>query len=132
MDQIEKLIETLNQEIPEVIFDRDALDVARPEDWGALEMRGDGEDQWADDQPVDTVETADLFLGVGDRKSCWRHRIEAALKKYDEETAWIRWSLQERAWQPVIQKSLWRWRIAFLEPMGGEEDAGEAEEDGEG
>lgn len=100
-----------------VIWERDAADVLRPEDWGAVELRAGQDVQWADGQPTDEASGIDLYLCVGNREADWRDTVETILRAYDDRAAWITWVLSERTWLPEIQKTLWRWRVTLYEPI---------------
>lgn len=118
MDRIDQMLDMLGDEIPEIIWEREAADVARPEDWGALELRKEPDAQWADGQVTDRIWSMDLFLAVGDQGSEWAERIDSVLRRFDEEAEWITWEMTERGWQPNIQKVLWTWRIRLYGPLG--------------
>jgi len=116
-DRIEMMIDRLSAGMPGVIWERDAADVLRPEDWGAVELRADADTQWADGQPTDEATGIDLYLCVSDREADWRDTINEILRGYDDEVAWITWQLADRAWMPEIQHTLWRWRVTLYEPI---------------
>ena len=132
MDRIDGLLDFIGERIPTVIWDRDAVDVARPENWGAAELRNEPASQWADGHEINTVDGLDLYLAVNDRESHWKADVEGALSEYDSEVAWIDWHLEDRTWMPQIDKTLWRWTIRMLEGLEEPEetDAG-ADEPGE-
>lgn len=117
MDRIDQMLNLLGEAIPEVIWERDAADVARPEDWGAAELRSAPEIQWADGRPIDTVWLIDLYLAVGDRESEWQSQVEDVLSAFDENVEFITWELKERSWQPQIQKALWIWGVRLYGPL---------------
>lgn len=111
MDRIDQMLDMLGDDIPEIIWEREAADVARPEDWGAVELRSEPDAQWADGQATDRIWSMDLYLATGDQGSQWAERVDNVLRRFDEEAEWITWEMAERSWQPNIQKVLWRWRI---------------------
>ena len=123
MDRIDQMLNMLGEAIPEVIWERDAADVARPEDWGAAELRKEPETQYADGVPTDRVWIVDLYMAVTDDGSDWADRVDAVMRQYDEEAEWITWEVTERAFQPNIQKNLWRWRIRIYGPLAIPEGA---------
>lgn len=116
-DRIEDLIDLLSAGMEDVIWERDAVDVLRPEDWGAVELRAGQDVQWADGQPTDGASGIDLYLCVSDREAGWLDAMEEILRAYDDQVAWITWALGERTWLPEIQKTLWRWRVTLYEPI---------------
>ena len=111
------MINLLSEEMPGVVWERDAADVLRPEDWGAVELRSGADTQWADGQPTDEATGIDVYLCVSDREADWRDAVDEILRTYDDRVAWITWSLADRAWMPEIQKVLWRWRVILYEPV---------------
>lgn len=117
VDRIEQMLNRLGSAIPSVIWERDAADVLRPEDWGAAELRVSPLSQWADGEPTDTAWGIDLYLCVSDREADWQDAVESVLRAYDDEVAWITWELKERSWRPEIQKTLWRWRVTLYEAL---------------
>ena len=121
-DRIEMMIDRLSAGMPGVIWERDAADVLRPEDWGAVELRSGADTQWADGQPTDEATGIDVYLCVSDREADWRDTINEILRGYDDEVAWITWTLSDREWMPEIQKVLWRWRVTLYEPILTDED----------
>ncbi len=123
MDRIDQMLNMLGEAIPEVIWERDAADVARPEDWGAAELRQEPETQYADGVPTDRVWIVDLYMAVTDDGSDWADRVDAVMRQYDEEAEWITWEVTERSYQPNIQKNLWRWRIRIYGPLAIPEGA---------
>lgn len=125
MDRIDQLLDFIGERIPEVIWDRDAVDVARPENWGAAELRSEPDSQWADGRETDTVHAVELYLAVSDRESHWKADVESALEAYDAAVCWIDWHMDDRTWMPQIEKTLWKWTVRMLE---GLEIPGETEE----
>ena len=111
MDRIDQMLNMLGEAIPEVIWERDAADVARPEDWGAAELRSEPETQWADGVPTDRVWILDLYMAVSDQGSTWEDRVDAVMRDFDEEAEWITWELSERTYMPQIMKVVWIWRV---------------------
>lgn len=120
-DRIDRLITYLGGAVPEVVWEREAADVARPDDWGAVELRTTTDSTWADGDQTDTAWAIDVYLCVTSQEAGWADRIGAALHAYDDNVAWISWQMAERAWHPEIQKTLWRWRVTLWEPLTGEE-----------
>lgn len=116
-DRIEMMIDRLSAGMPGVIWERDAADVARPEDWGAVELRSGADVQWSDGQPTDEATGIDVYLCVTDREAGWLDTVETILRAYDDEVAWITWALADRVWLPEIQHTMWRWRVTLYEPI---------------
>ena len=135
MDRIDQLLDFIGERIPEVIWDRDAVDVARPENWGAAELRSEPDSQWADGRETDTVHAVELYLAVSDRESHWKADVESALEAYDAAVCWIDWHMDDRTWMPQIDKTLWKWTVRMLEGLeipGETEETEEPEESPEG
>lgn len=136
MDRIDQLLDFIGERIPEVIWDRDAVDVDRPENWGAAELRSEPASQWADGRETDTMNGVELYLAVSDRESAWKSRVESALEAFDASVCWIDWHMDDRTWMPQIEKTLWRWTVRMLEGLdvpgadgAGGDDAGTDGED---
>lgn len=126
MDWIDRLIDILNGVMDgDVSFDRDATDVDRPDNWGAVELRGEAETVWADDQPIDSIWTADVYLCVTDRESGWITRVGEALRLFDAETP-CTWSMPERGYLPELDRILWRWQVRIYGPLEMPEGAAPA------
>ena len=104
-DAIDGLIAALNAvTVPRgLAFERDVLDVDRPEDWGAVEMTGT-ENEWADGEIIDQVYKLDIWASVSDRSAEWKAVIEDVLR--EQKTAY---RLKERAYLHDLNKVLWRW-----------------------
>ena len=103
-DAIDGLISALNAATGgSLTFERDVLDVDRPEDWGAVEMTGT-ENEWADGEIIDQVYKLDIWAAVGDRSAEWRAVIEDVLR---EQKAAYR--LKERGYLHDLNKVLWKW-----------------------
>lgn len=117
MDRIDQMLNMLGEGIPEIIWERDAADVDRPEDWGAAELRNEPETQWADGLPTDRSWVIDLYMAVTDQESEWEDKVDTVLRRFDDEAEWITWELAERSWMPQIRKTLWRWRIRLYGPL---------------
>lgn len=117
MDRIDQMLNMLGDAIPEVIWERDAADVARPEDWGAAELRQEPATQWADGVPTDRVWIVDLYMAVTDDGSDWADLVDAVMRRYDEEAEWITWNLASREYMPQIGKVLWQWQVRIYGPL---------------
>lgn len=132
MDRIDQLIDCLNAGLAGgAVFDRDAVDVDRPDNWGAVELRAESETQWADDSPIDTISTCDVYLCVDDRESHWGADVVLALEAFDE-LAPCYWQQTGREYVPELDRILWKWQVRILVPLeipdgeiqDGETDAG--------
>ena len=106
-DAIDDLIAALNGAVGDVLtFERDVLDVERPEDWGAVELV-DTVNEYADGRIIDQMNIVDIWASVGDRSSQWLREIESVLASFGDK---LRYSLTERAYLHDLKKVLWRWR----------------------
>lgn len=128
-DAIDHLIALLNQEMgDDLTFERDVLDVDRPEDWGAVELTN-VVNEYADGHIVDQVYIVDIWAGVSDRESGWLERIEGVLKSYGGHLGY--W-LKERAYLHDLQKVMWHWECQLWSLEAPEESAaGDASGSGE-
>ena len=110
-DAIDGLIADLNAvTVPEgLAFERDVLDVDRPEDWGAVEMTG-VDNEYADGKIIDQVYQLDIWAAVSDRSSEWLQRIEAVLAGRGDK---LQYRLHERAYLHDLHKVLWRWKATL-------------------
>ena len=108
-DPIDALIARLNEATAEsgLVFERDALDIERPEDWGAVEMTGT-RDEWADGKIIDRTWILDIWAGVSDRGTEWLAAVENVLRAYGDRL-WYR--LQDRGYLHDVKKVLWNWRV---------------------
>lgn len=135
MDKIDVLIEKLNLAMDGAIeFDRDAVDVDRPEEWGAVELRRDQETQWADGKPIDTQYLANIYLSIEDRESDLIDLVNGALEETDELFPII-WGMADRMWLPDIERALWIWNVRIWGPLAWDEEtetAADAGTDGTG
>lgn len=141
MDRIDQLIDILNREITDISFDRDAIDVDRPDEWGAVELRRES-NIWADGHPVDSITRADVFLCVNGRESDWAEKMRDAFLCFDDEVEDIGWTLSDRTYLPELDRLLWKWAVVIYGPLDvpappeapaePEEPEEEPEEPGEG
>ena len=116
MDRVDQLIDILNREITQVSFDRDAIDVDRPEEWGAVELRRSA-GQWADGHLVDESYRADVFLCVNDRESDWAEKMNSAFRCFDDEVEDLGWTLSDRTYLPELDRLLWKWAVVIYGPL---------------
>ena len=128
-DAIDHLIALLNQEMgDDLTFERDVLDVDRPEDWGAVELTN-VVNEYADGHIVDQVYIVDIWAGVSDRESGWLERIEGVLKSYGGHLGY--W-LKERAYLHDLQKVMWHWECQLWSLEAPEESAAAGDDAGSG
>jgi len=135
-DLIDELIDSLNDGVDEVTFDRDVLDTNRPDDWGAVEMTGDGDAEWADGILIDQTVTLDIWVCVSERGSRIRGEVQDVLQEFAEDHE-IGWKFMSRNWLYDLEKVMWRWRVTLWGPIElpeeeeeeTEPDDGEQEED---
>ena len=120
-DLIDLLILALNQGVDEVTFDRDALETNRPEDWGAVELTGEGSADWADGTMVEQEMTADVWVCLSDRGSAVKRRVQKALREFSAKHQ-AGWRLVSRAYLYDLDKVLWRWQVSLFGPLAEEED----------
>ena len=106
-DAIDDLIAALNDAVGDVLtFERDVLDVERPEDWGAVELV-DTVNEYAAGRIIDQMYIVDIWASVSDRSSQWLREIESVLASFGDK---LRYSLTERAYLHDLKKVMWRWR----------------------
>ena len=123
-DTIDTLIARLNAATAEsgLVFEKDALDIERPEDWGAVELVNT-KDEWADGKIIDRTYVLDVWAAVSDRGSDWLGKVEQVFLEYGD-LIWYR--LAERGYLHDVKKSLWRWRVEIdmsRTPEDEEDDA---------
>lgn len=134
-DTIDELIEALNLETGgEPTFERDVLDVSRPEDWGAVEMVGAPRGEYADGHLIDQCADLDIWICVSDRAARWRKRIQQVLDTFQASHE-MEYSLPERGYLHNLHKVMWRWRVTLWDlelPEAEEEDTDPEVTDPEG
>lgn len=116
MDKLDRLIDLLNDRIPEIPFGRDAMDEDCPDDWGAVELRRQTDAQWADGHLIDAKYQAEVLLCAADRGSEWLDAVQETLERYDEEDP-IQWTLPERVYLYDLNRILWRWQVTLYSPL---------------
>lgn len=105
-DAIDDLVAALNAATGGALtFERDVLDVDRPEDWGAVELTGTS-DEWADGQIIDQCLRLDIWAAVGSRSVTWKRVIETVLRGYGDRLVY---RFRERGYLHDLHKVLWRW-----------------------
>ena len=121
-DLIDQLIDQLNDGVPDVTFERDVLETDRPEDWGAVELTGEDDSEWADGTMIDQVLAADIWVCVTGRGSRIKRKVQAVLRKFGAEND-AGWKLISRNYIYDLDKVVWRWRVSLWAPL--DEDDGE-------
>ena len=128
-DLIDVLIDSLNDGVDGVIFDRDVLDTDRPDDWGAVEMTGDNGAEWADGRLIDQTVTLDLWVCVSERGSRIRTDVQDVLIAFAQDHE-IGFKFVSRNYLYDLNKVMWRWSVTVWGPLELPEDA-DPEEDPE-
>lgn len=120
-DLVDLLIDDLNDGVPGVTFERDALETNRPEDWGAVELTGQDEAEWADGHLIDQGLTIDVWVCVSDRSTSVKRRVQPVLDAFCGK--WhIGWKLVSRNYIYDLDKVIWRWAISVEGPLIREEE----------
>ena len=131
-DRIDDLIDALNDGVDGITFDRDVLDTNRPDDWGAVELTGDDDADWADGTMIDQTLTADIWICVSDRGSWPKRSVQRVLKEFCPEIV-AGWRFVNRAYLYDLDKVMWHWTVSIDGPLAPEdpedEEADEPEED---
>ena len=115
-DLIDTLIDALNDGVDGVTFDRDVLDTNRPEDWAAVEMTGDGDDEWADGTMIDQTVTLDIWVCVSERGSRIRTEVQDVLQAFAAEHD-TGWKFVSRNYLYDLDKVMWRWTVTLWGPL---------------
>ena len=101
--QIDMLIDRLN-EIEGLAFTRDAWENKAPDDYGTVELTGEAEAIWADDEMAEQVYTLRITLYVHDGGDAWLEQVQAALADCG-----LVYSLPSRTYLYDIDAVEWRW-----------------------
>lgn len=132
-DLIDKLIDWLNDGVDQITFDRDVLEVNRPEDWGAVELVGQEDGEWADGRMIDQTLTAEIWVCLSDRGSQIREDVQQVLRSFGDLYD-ISWKLVRRNYLYDLDKVIWQWTVVIEEPLDewpGDEEDEDPEEDSE-
>ena len=129
-DLIDLLIDDLNDGVNGVNFDRDVLETNRPDDWGALELSGEDNAEWADGVLIDQTLTADLWVCLSDRGSRIKRQVQAVLKAFCKAHQ-AGWKLISRTYLYDLDKVMWRWQISIDGPLGEDPEEEDPEEEAE-
>ena len=127
-DLIDQLIDQLNDGVPDVTFERDVLETDRPDDWGAVELTGEDDGEWADGTMIDQVLAADVWVCSANRGSRIKRKVQAVLRAFGTEND-AGWKLVSRNYIYDLDKVVWRWRVSMWAPL--EEDEEEDPQDPE-
>ena len=134
-DLIDKLIDWLNDGVDQITFDRDVLEVNRPEDWGAVELVGQEDGEWADGRMIDQTLTAEIWVCLSDRGSQIREDVQQVLRSFGDLYD-ISWKLVRRNYLYDLDKVIWQWTVVIEEPLDewpeDEEDEDPEEDPDEG
>ena len=126
-DRIDDLIDALNDGVDGITFDRDVLDTNRPDDWGAVELTGDDDADWADGTMIDQALTADIWVCVSDRGSWPKRQVQAVLKEFCPELV-AGWRFVARAYLYDLDKVMWHWAVSIDGPLAEDPEDEEADE----
>ena len=119
-DRIDDLIDALNDGVDGITFDRDVLDTNRPDDWGAVELTGDDDADWADGTMIDQTVTADIWICVSDRGSWPKRSVQRVLKEFCPEIV-AGWRFVNRAYLYDLDKVMWHWTVSIDGPLAPED-----------
>ena len=119
-DRIDDLIDALNDGVDGITFDRDVLDTNRPDDWGAVELTGDDDADWADGTMIDQTVTADIWICVSDRGSWPKRSVQRVLKEFCPEIV-AGWRFVNRAYLYDLDKVMWHWTVSVDGPLAPED-----------
>ena len=119
-DLIDQLIDQLNDGVPDVTFERDVLETDRPDDWGAVELTGEDDSEWADGTMIDQVLAVDVWVCVTGRGSRIKRKVQAVLRAFGTENA-AGWKLISRNYIYDLDKVIWRWRVTVWAPLDDDE-----------
>lgn len=121
-DRIDDLIDALNDGVDGITFDRDVLDTNRPDDWGAVELTGEDDADWADGTMIDQALTADIWICVSDRGSWPKRSVQRVLKEFCPEIV-AGWRFVNRAYLYDLDKVMWHWTVSIDGPLAPEDPA---------
>lgn len=119
-DRIDDLIDALNDGVDGITFDRDVLDTNRPDDWGAVELTGDDDADWADGTMIDQTVIADIWICVSDRGSWPKRSVQRVLKEFCPEIV-AGWRFVNRAYLYDLDKVMWHWTVSIDGPLAPED-----------
>lgn len=129
-DIVDQLIDGLNDGVNAIQFERDVLETNRPDDWGAVEITGQGDADWGDGNMTDQEITADVWVCVGSHGSRAKREVQAVLKAFSRSHD-MGWKLVNRAYLYDLDKVLWHWQVTMVGPLADEEEPEEDPGEGE-
>lgn len=103
MSIIDRLVDRLN-EIEGLAFAKDAWENKAPDDYGVVELAGQAEAVWADDEMAEQAYFLTVTIYVRDGDEGWLDAVQAALSEFD-----LVYSLPRREYLYDINKVQWRW-----------------------
>lgn len=128
-DLIDDLIDALNDGVDGITFDRDVLETDRPEDWGAVELSGQDDGEWADGVMIDQSLAVDVWVCLSDRGSWPKRQVQRVLRAFCADTAGCGWRFVSRAWLYDLEKVMWRWTVTIDGPLADDTEDDDAEDD---
>lgn len=115
MNRIDQLIDRLNA-IEGLQFARDAWENKAPDDYGVVELTGQADAVWADDEMAEQAYSLRVTLYVRDGGEQWLGLIQQAMADCD-----LVYSLPERGFLYDIGKVEWRWMATLYGPLEDED-----------
>ena len=115
-DLVDALIDDLNDGVTDVTFERDVLETNRPEDWGAVELTGQDEAEWADGILIDQSLVIDIWACVSDRGSGIKRKVQTVLQAFCA-TWQTGWKMVSRNYIYDLDKVIWRWQVSIEGPL---------------
>ena len=128
-DIIDELLDALNDGT-EVVFDRDAMDVNRPEDWGAVELTGESGSDWADGGMTEQESEISVWLCCRQKDLTPKGQVQAVLHDFCRPRVG-RWRLQGRNWLPDLDRVLYEWKVYLCGPAVPDTEPETEPDDGE-
>ena len=129
-DLIDDLIDDLNDGVKGITFDRDVLETDRPDDWGAVELSGQEDGEWADGVMIDQVLTVEIWVCLSSRGSGVKRQVQKVLKDFCSGIH-AGWRFVNRAYLYDLDKVMWHWIVSIDGPLATEpaEDPEDDDED---
>ena len=116
MTSIDRIISRLN-EIDGLAFERDAWENKAPDDYGVVELTGQADAVWADDELVQQAYSLRITIYVSDGGEQWLDMVQAALADCD-----LVYSLPERRYLYDTNKVSWQWQARLYGSLEDEDD----------
>lgn len=133
-DLIDQLIDDLNDGVHGILgvtFERDVLDTDRPEDWGAVELSGQDDSEYADGHLVEQVLTVDVWVCLTGRGTRLKRAVQKTLAEFCDAHDGG-WTLKARNYLYDLDKVMWHWQVFLFGPLGDDEEDGEEEGEDDG